>query len=119
MPDTTLHPAFQRKADAVVAQPVLTEYQALRQAGWMQAIDWVFIWTIAAVLVTLLFWRIFSAPTLLDVLACLIVVTTLFQVWLVLLVLRCAVFVLKLRAAMEMLPDEAARIVMAAYSGRR
>ena len=118
MPDITLHPEGQRRADAVIAEPVMTEYQARCQAGWMQPIDWVFIWMIIGALVTVMFWRIFATPSAINLIACLLVILFIFQIWLVLLTLRCALFVLKLRAAMELLPQEAARIVMGLYSGK-
>ena len=117
MPETTLHPSAQRKTDAVVAQPVLTKYQALRQAGWLVGIDFVFMFLIGTVGVTLLFWRIFGDPTQWNVVMCLLVTGLLLQIWLVLLVLRCARFVLEVTAYVNTLPDDAARIVMSAYSG--
>lgn len=118
MPDTTLHPAGQRRADAVVAQPVLTPYQALRQLGWIHGIDFVFMFLLTAVLVTVVFWHIFAAPTGQQLALCALCFLLLFQVWQVLLILRCARFVLDLAGHVHTLPDAAARIVMAAYSGR-
>lgn len=117
-PQATLHPPNQRRADAVVAQPVLTPYQALRQVGWLHGVDFVFLFFISAVLVTLMFWRVFGQPTQMDVLLCGLVVLGLLQTWLVLLVYRCSRFVLGITAHLNTLPDEAARIVMGAYSGR-
>lgn len=118
MPETTLHPEGQRRADAVVAQPVLTQYQALRRVGWIQGIDFFIMFLIGSALVTLMFWRIFGAPTHMDMVLCVLVVLALFHAWTVLLILRCARFVLELTGYLNNLPDEAARIVMATFSGR-
>ncbi len=118
MPETTLHPTGQRKADAVVAQPVVTPYQALRQLGWITPIDFIIMFLIVGVGVTLFFWHLFGTPTAMNRLSCALLVFALFQFWTVLLIFRCARFVLDVTAYLNTLPEEAARIVMAAYSGR-
>ena len=118
MPETSLHPPGQPKADVVVAEATLSEYQALRQAGCYSGLDLLFLILIGMSFITLIFWRIFASPSRANLIVVLLVVIALFQTWVVLLIFRCARFILYLRGAMELLPQEAARIVMAGYSGR-
>lgn len=86
--------------------------------GWVTPIDYLFILLLLTTLVTLLFWEIFGAPSPWNVLSCVLTACGISQIWIVLLVFRCARFVLDITAYLNTLPEEAARIVMAAYSGR-
>lgn len=117
MPDTTLHTQNQRRADTVVAQPVMTQYQALREVGWIQPIDYMIAVLVAFSWLTIVAWYVFGHPSPWNVLCCCLVAFGLTQVWVVLLLFRCSHFVLLVQASMQNLPDDAARIVMGAYSG--
>lgn len=117
MPETTLHPPNQPRADTVVAQPVLTEYQGLRALGWLQPIDFVVMFCIGMAWMTLLFWKIFGNPSPWNILTCALIAGGFTQLWAILLIFRTAHFVLLIQAYLNNLPEEAARIVMAAYSG--
>lgn len=110
-------PPARKPADAIIAQQNLTLYQALKQTGWVQGYDYVVVFLIVMVWVTLLFWRIFSNPTAVDALVCCMISVSLAQAWLVSLVYRCMHFVLMVRADVNMMPTAAAKIVMAGLSG--
>lgn len=119
MPETTLHPEGRQRADTVVATPVaMTRRQALRQVGWIAGIDYTFMVMIAMCFITLLFWKIFGNPQPFNILACVLTACALIQVWIVVLIFRCSLFVLDLQATINLMPDHAARIVMSAYSGQ-
>ncbi len=117
MPETTLHPPTQQRADTIVAEPILTEYQGLRALGWIQPLDYLVMFLIGMCWLTLLFWKIFSHPSPWNILCCVAIAAAITQLWGIILVFRCMHFVLLIQAYLNNLPDEAARIVMAAYSG--
>lgn len=100
----------------VVAQP-MDRYQALRQIGWIQPLDFLMIAAIVLSLLTLLFWKIFGTPSPWNVLCCVLVAFSLLQIWSILLIFRCASFVVDLHAIIHLMPENAAKIVMSAYSG--
>ena len=118
MPETTLHPPGQRRADTIVADQVFTETQALRQLGWIQPIDYIVMVLVAFAWLTILAWKVFGQPTPWNVLCCVLVAAGLTQIWTIILIFRCSHFVLLIQAYLNTLPEEAARIVMAAYSGQ-
>ena len=118
MPETK--PAEAPKADTILAQqPPMTERQALREVGWIQGIDFFVMALVALVWITLLYWKIFSNPSPIQVLSCCLVAFALIQLWIVILVFRCAHFVLLLTAHVNNMPDVAARMVIGYYSGRQ
>ena len=102
------------RADTLLAQPVeMTKYQALRKIGAISHMDYIMLTLLALVGVTLFFWRIFAAPTFEDVLGCVMAWLIIMQLWLLTLVCRCIWFVVNMQAALEMMPEAAAKIVMA------
>lgn len=119
MPDAVPPTTPQRPKDTILAQePLPTTAQALRQLGWIQPTDFVIMGLIALVGVTLLYWHIFSEPTPLQLLSCCLVAFSLLQVWTIILAFRCAYFVLMLSSYVNVMPEAAARMVTAFYSGR-
>lgn len=101
----------------LLAEPAMDRMQALRQVGWVQPIDYILVFSICLSWATALAWKIFGEPTSWNLLVCAVVAGALTQLWLVILIFRCSHFVLLIHAAINTLPDEAARIVMAAHSG--
>ena len=118
MPETTLHPPDQKRADTVVAEPVMTQAQALRHMGWIMPIDYICMTLLLLCWLTVLAWNIFGQPTPSNILVCVVIATVITQLWTIILVYRCSHFVLLTQAYINTLPEEAARIVMAAYSGQ-
>ena len=119
MAETTVHPPGQPRADTVVAQPPMSQYQALRQLGCITGIDFILLALILGTFVTLFFWLIFGHPSWPEIAVSLVVAAGLFHIWSILLLFRTIRFVLDINAYLNTLPQEAARIVMAAYAGRR
>lgn len=117
MPDAT--PTESKPKDTILAQePLPTTAQALRQLGWIQTIDFVILGLIGLVGITLGYWYIFSAPSPLQLLSCCLIAFCLLQLWTIILVFRCAHFVLLLSSYVNLMPEAAARMVTAFYSGR-
>ena len=118
MPDPK--PTEVPKADTLLAQPPpMTEREALRQVGWIQPIDFLIMTLVGVVWVTLLYWKIFSNPSAIQIISCCLVAFALVQLWVVILIFRCAHFVLLLTAHVNNMPDVAARMVSGYYSGRQ
>lgn len=118
MAETTLHPPNQRRTDTIVAEPVMSQYGALRHLGWIQPIDYLLMLLVIFSWLTIAAWKIFGQPTPWNIVSCVMVSMVLMQTWVVILVFRCSHFVLLIQAYLNTLPDEAAKIVMAAYSGQ-
>jgi hypothetical protein len=115
-PTTDLRP--EKKADTVIAQPVMTQWQALRQVGWVQPIDFLILFVVFMVAVVTVCWAVFAAPTSAQLLYCAILVYAILQLWTILLIFRCMHFVIGTQAYLNNLPYEAARIAMAGLQGR-
>lgn len=106
------------KADTVVAEPVMTQQQALRQVGWVQPVDFAILGIVTLTWITLFYWSLFGNPSPMQVLACCLVAFAVVQLWVVILLFRCSHFVLMLTAYVNNMPDAAARMVIGYYSGR-
>jgi hypothetical protein len=118
MPDAAPQPQA-TKTDTILAQePLPTTAQALRQLGWIQGVDFFILGLIGMVGMTLAYWYIFSEPSPLQLLSCCLVAFCLLQLWTIILVFRCAHFVLMLSSYVNLMPEAAARMVTAFYSGR-
>lgn len=115
MPDAKPETA---KTDTILAEQPMTPTQALRKLGWIQPVDLVILVLIMVVWVTLLYWKIFSEPSALQILSCCLVAFALTQLWVIILIYRCSHFVLMLTAHVNNMPDAAARMVIGYYSGR-
>lgn len=117
MPSTETDTAAKAKVAADQAGAPFTKWQALKARGWIQPFDYVMGAGIVLSLVTLLFWRIFGAPTALNVVAVVLVDIFIAQLWLISLVFRCSCFVLETQADINLMPESAARIVAGYFSG--
>lgn len=100
----------------VVAQP-MDRYQALRQVGFWQGLDFLVLWMLGLTFFTGIAWKVFGAPSAWQMLACALAAVGILQVWMIILVFRCTSFVLDLHAIINLMPENAARIAMSAYSG--
>lgn len=115
--ETTLHPPGTQRRNTVVVEQPLTKYQALRQIGFFSGFDFVILALVGLCFTTLIFWGIFALPSLLQIAVCLLACAILLQVWAISLVYRCMHFVVMTQSYIHTLPEDAAKIVMAAYSG--
>jgi len=116
--DVSTTPTASTPKDTIVSQPSMTQAQALRQLGWIQPIDYALLLLVGLCWVTLLYWNIFGNPTPVQTLADCLVAFGLLQIWVIILVYRCAHFVLLLTATVNNMPEDAARMVVGFYSGR-
>ncbi len=92
-------------------------WTALKQIGWWKPVDYVFIFLTVMPWVTGIFWRIFAHPGASQLVALFLFSITVLLVWAVALVYRCMDFVVQLRANIEMLPFDAARIAVGFIKG--
>lgn len=91
----------------------MTQYEALKRAGWVQTIDFVIGFGFIAGWVTLGFWALFAPDPNLKVMAAAIVgLMMLSQLWLVILAFRLSHFILLARADINLMPNEAARLAV-------
>ena len=116
--------APQAQGTMIVEKP-MTQWQALKEAGWWTAFDWIILAVILAVWIVTGFWFLFhtstpeSTPPLTVLLVVLLANISLKLVWLISLVFRCSWFVLKAHADIAMLPNASARIEVAYLSGHK
>lgn len=103
--------AEKAKINADLAGAPITKWQALKARGWWLPYDTAIVILLAVTLVTLFFWRVFGAPTALNLIAVVLVDIFLAQLWLISLVFRCSCFVLETQADINLMPESAARIV--------
>lgn len=103
----------------VVVQPPMSQWAALKQAGWWTNADSVFVVIIAMLWITFIYWRIFGNPTTAGLIAFLLVNVSVKLVWLIFLVFRCSWFVLRLNADVAVMPEESARIAVAFLQGQQ
>ena len=108
----------------VIAQPALTQWEALKEAGWWTRYDWIILSLILGLWIVTGFWLLFGranpegTPRLtVQMLVCLISIS-LKLLWSISLLFRCSWFVLKAHADIAMLPHASARIAVAYLSGQ-
>lgn len=89
----------------------VTKSEALKARGWIQPVDYIIIGVILTTLVTVFFWWLFGAPTALNIIAVVLVDIFVAQLWMILLIFRCACFVLETQADINLMPEASARIV--------
>ena len=102
----------------VLVQPPLSQWEALKQAGWWRPFDWMMLVVIAAVWITGFYWKMFGNPGTEGFIALLLVNVSLLLIWLISLIFRCSWFVLRLHADIATMPIEAGRIAVAYLSGQ-
>ena len=104
-------------AQAVIAPQPTDRWQALRQIGWWKPIDNVILAALAAHLVTGVFFTVFGRMTFAVGVIGLLQMCLLLASWCVILAYRCMDFVVQLRANIEMLPFDSARIAVGFLQG--
>lgn len=102
----------------VVVQQPMSQWTALKEAGWWTSFDTTMGTLIGILWVTGLYWKLFGNPGTLGLIALLLVNLNLIVVWLIALVFRSSWFVLRLNADIATLPNESARIAVAYLSGQ-
>ena len=112
---TTLQPSAQ--AQAIITPEPANKYKAYRQIGLIKGIDFSMGGAILAHVLTALFALIFGKMTMLFGIILAIQTFGLLLIWLILLVLRVGVFVVELRANIELLPFDSARIAVGFLQG--
>ncbi len=119
MADAIPTPAAQQPKvqSTVVVEKPMSELEALKQAGWWTPMDTTIIGVIGLIWLTGLYWKIFGQPEAMQLVALLMMTIILLLGWLIILVLRCARFVLRLHADIATLPQESARIAVAYLTG--
>jgi len=103
----------------VVVQQPMSQWSALKQAGWWTNADWTFLVLIAMLWVTFIYWKIFGNPTTEGLIAFLLVNVSVKLVWGIFLIFRCSWFVLRLNADVAVMPEESARIAVAFLQGQQ
>ena len=103
----------------VVVQQPLSQWNALKQAGWWAGYDTTMACLIGALWITAIYWRIFGHPAPSSLIILLLINANIMIAWLIWSVFRCALFVLRMHADIAMLPHEAARIAAAFLSGKK
>lgn len=105
-------------AQAVIAPNAPADrWQALRQVGWWKSSDTIMLGSLTAHLIVGFFFIVFGRMTfqvgVIGLLQCCLVLLA----WAVVLAYRCMDFVLQLRANIEMLPFDSARIAVGFMQG--
>lgn len=103
----------------VVVQPPMSQWNALKQAGWWTSYDWMVLGLIALLWLTFIYWKIFGNPTASGLIAFLLINVSFKLIWIISLIFRCSWFVLRLNADVATMPDEAARIAVAFLQGQQ
>ena len=112
---TTLQPGAQ--AQAIVSPTPSNKYDAYRQIGLIKNIDFMLLALVVSHGITAIFAGIFGKLTLLFGSVLAIQAVILLLLWIVLLVFRVGVFVVELRANIELLPFDSARIAVGFLQG--
>src|SRR5208337_4851965 len=97
----------------VVVQQPMSQWTALKEAGWWTSFDTTMGVLILILWITALYWRLFGHPGTLGLIALLLINLNLIVIWLIALVFRASWFVLRLNADIATLPNESARIAVA------
>lgn len=87
--------------------------RALVKAGVMRPVDALILVTLFGGTCTLAAWVAFGQPTALGVLAAVLGLHLVASAWLVLLIFRAMVLVIETKSAINLMPESAARLVLA------
>lgn len=104
--------------NVIAPEKQMTRFQAQRKLGLFAPLDYTALFLILAAWITLGFWALFGTPTPLHLVAFGLVNVFLTQVWIIVLVYRCMVFVLDAHSEINLMPEAAARIVVGFWEGR-
>ena len=115
-PIPNISPAISAQAVIAPASPA-DRWQALRQVGWWKTSDTVMLWLILSQPIVGFFFMVFGRMTFNILLIGLLNECVISLAWAIVLVYRCMDFVLQLRANIEMLPYDSARIAVGFLQG--
>lgn len=104
-------------AQAVVAPEPVDRWAALKQIGWWKPIDNILIGILLAHIVTGIFFAAFGRMSTSVAIIILLQMLVFLTAWCVVLAYRCMDFVVQLRANIEMLPFDSARIAVGFLQG--
>ncbi|MGV0949161.1 MAG: hypothetical protein ACOYB3_00715 [Azonexus sp.] len=104
-------------AQAVIAPQPADRWQALRQIGWWKPVDNIILAVLAAHLVTGFFFLVFGKLSFDVAVIGFLQMVIFLLAWCVILAYRCMDFVVQLRANIEMLPFDSARIAVGFLQG--
>jgi hypothetical protein len=102
---------------ALIAPVPANRWDALRKVGWWQNIDYAMLGLFLAHLVTGFFFLVFGKLSFGVAVVGLLQCCAIALVWMIILAYRCMDFVLQLRANIEMLPFDSARIAVGFLQG--
>jgi hypothetical protein len=102
----------------VLLQGGMSEWAALKEAGWWRRSDNMVIILLAATWMTGFYWKVFGDPETLHLIAFLLITIVIMLAWIISLVFRCSWFVLRLNADVALMPEQSARIAVAYLSGQ-
>jgi hypothetical protein len=100
----------------------MTQFEALKKAGWVQPVDYVlgtvsFIGFLVSI-GSLAIWMFNGSNSWLTSAAVFFIVESIsFHAWIAILMFRCSSFVLQVRADINLMPAEAARLALAFQRG--
>lgn len=109
----------QATRSTVIVQAPISQWQALKQAGWWAGFDWTMLGLIGVIWLTVLYWTILGQPTAMVIVIALLISIVIMLVWLLWAIFRCALFVLRLHADVAMMPESAARLAAAYLAGKQ
>lgn len=112
-PPSSLNPG----TGAILIPEPPDRWTALKKIGWWKPVDYVFILLAMLPWITGFFWSIFASPGAAQLVSLFLCSITVLLVWTVVLVYRCMDFVVQLRANIEMLPFDSARIAVGFMQG--
>ena len=105
-------------APVIAPEKTLTRFEAQCKLGLFAPHDYVMLFLIVAVWITMGFWKLFGTPEPMHLIALALVNIFLTQCWFIVLVYRAMVFILDLHADISLMPEAAARIVLGFWEGR-
>lgn len=98
-------------------EPVMTQWQARRRMGWMSTVDFLFMFVLLVTGTGTLLWCLLGWPSAVQLLGIGVATIIFLLLWVLLLLYRSMLFTLEVRADINMLPVEAARIAVAHITG--
>lgn len=104
-------------ASAILAPEPQSRWKALRQIGWWKGSDYMMLIFLIGHGLAGLFCLIFGVGTVSGLLIGLLNCCLISAIWMIMLAYRCMDFIIQLRAVMEMLPYDAARIAVGFMQG--
>lgn len=104
-------------ATALIAPSSTDRWAALKAVGWWKPIDWLMLIALGGHLLVAVLYSVVHAVTMLGFIMGMLNCCLILLGWIVILVYRCMDFVLQMRASIELLPLDAARLAVSYMSG--